>query len=571
MKRIISFLLVCLCIGVFLQWKSRDSLSSLLSSVSYADQSRSYLLASTHLSKAQSYLSSAFIFNIDDFFVQAEQSIKKSLELVDESKQKNEITLILLNVQKLRLMKKEGKVIDQSEFGITVKLFEDTVYDLIVVESDYYENQFSSFSQVSKSFSILSYSLFVLFVISIIGLVTVFFLEFKKKKYLTEITQLQKLQGMIFTTLSESIFFVNSLGIVQTCNESASQLADTDIHNIIGLELYSLFPRNIIVSKGSNNKQDLKFLISSGRTVRDLNLLVRGEKSSDRWFKLSCQPLIANNKNSDSFSLVVSMVDITKQIESSNIIKEQQYQLIESSKMKTLGELAGGVAHEINNPLAVILARTGILSKQAEINQSLASEEIIKSTSIIEETILRISKTVAGLLKMSHGESESFVTSSVGDILIMTEEFTSTLVSKYGCDLVIDSELNSLEFLCHPTQISQVLINLIKNALDATATLPDVWIKIKVMTDADQVIFRVIDSGRGIPLELRDSILLPYFTTKAVGKGTGLGLSISRNIIESHKGTLHLDVECENTCFVITLPLKQDFLNPDSVEDGFFL
>ena len=570
MKRIISILLLCLCIGIFLQWKSRNSLNSLLSSVSFSDQSRSYLLASTHLSRAQSYLSSAFIFNIDSFFVQSEKSIKKALELVHDSKRKQQIKSIELHVKNLRLMKEKGQVVDQGDFGIALKLFENVLYDLIVYESNFYEKQFSSFDHVSKSFKILNYSLFFLFVISILGLVTVFYLEFKKKKYLIEITQLQKLQGMIFSTLSESIFFVDFKGIVRTCNESASSLVDKNIHNLIGLDLYTLFPRNVIISKGSYNDKDLKFLISSGRTVRDLNLLVRGEKNEDRWFKLSCQPLIGNSKES-SFSLVVSMIDITKQVESTNLIKEQQYRLIESSKMQTIGELAGGIAHEINNPLAVILSRTGILAKQAEKNKSLGEKEIVKSTSLIEETIVRISKTVAGLLKMSRGESAKAVNSNVGEILTMTEEFTSTLISKAGCELVIEKELNELEILCHPTQISQVLINLIKNSIDAVSKLKEKWIKIEVSIEDNKLSFRVTDSGKGISEKLKKNILLPYFTTKKNGEGTGLGLSISRNIIESHKGILSLDDDCKHTSFVVTIPLEQEGFDEGNVDNDFFL
>ncbi|MEK6579858.1 MAG: HAMP domain-containing sensor histidine kinase, partial [Bdellovibrionota bacterium] len=115
---------------------------------------------------------------------------------------------------------------------------------------------------------------------------------------------------------------------------------------------------------------------------------------------------------------------------------------------------------------------------------------------------------------------------------------------------------DSLAIQGRQTQLSQVLLNLFNNAYDAVQTLTDKWIKIKV-ADTDQwVEIWVTDSGPGISSEVVSKMFQPFFTTKGVGKGTGLGLSISKKIIETHGGTLNVEMESPNTCFRITLPKR---------------
>jgi signal transduction histidine kinase len=107
---------------------------------------------------------------------------------------------------------------------------------------------------------------------------------------------------------------------------------------------------------------------------------------------------------------------------------------------------------------------------------------------------------------------------------------------------------------CREVQLSQVILNLLNNAFDAISELPNKWVHLESRMNEGIIEIRVIDSGSGIPEELREKILQPFFTTKEVGQGTGLGLSISKGIIESHGGTLSIDIKSQNTCFVIQIP-----------------
>src|SRR6185312_3312229 len=114
-----------------------------------------------------------------------------------------------------------------------------------------------------------------------------------------------------------------------------------------------------------------------------------------------------------------------------------------------------------------------------------------------------------------------------------------------------------LRIHARPSQISQVLLNLLNNGLDAIRTMTQPWIEIAVVKCEDLVEISVTDSGHGIPNHIANRMMEPFFTTKEVGSGTGLGLAISRGIIEDHHGKFYYDQESANTRFVVALPLEK--------------
>ena len=124
-------------------------------------------------------------------------------------------------------------------------------------------------------------------------------------------------------------------------------------------------------------------------------------------------------------------------------------------------------------------------------------------------------------------------------------------------DLKIADIEPGLEIACRPTQIAQVLVNLINNSRDAVSNLNEKWIKVEVDKTDDNIIIAITDSGPGIPASVRAKMFNPFFTTKEVGVGTGLGLSISAGIIKSHNGQLRLASKSKNTRFEVVLPIVQ--------------
>lgn len=238
-------------------------------------------------------------------------------------------------------------------------------------------------------------------------------------------------------------------------------------------------------------------------------------------------------------------------------LSEQKAKMIASAKLSALGEMAGGIAHEVNNPLAVIHGRAGQLRKLAETGQCDAAL-VAKFATMIESTASRISRTVQSLKNIARdGTKEPFRPYSLSAIIQETVELCRERFRHNGVELIIDPVREELLVECRSIQISQVLLNLLNNAYDAVEGCAKKWIRISCEERNGDAIISVIDSGRGIPIEIREKIMQPFFTTKEIGRGTGLGLSVSKGIIEAHRGQLWLDEEGSHTRFWIRLPKKQ--------------
>ena len=222
---------------------------------------------------------------------------------------------------------------------------------------------------------------------------------------------------------------------------------------------------------------------------------------------------------------------------------------------KLAGVLAGGVAHEINNPLAIINAHAEDLQDSLE-DENLDSDMVASAVDSISKTAHRISKIIKGLKTISRdGENDPFNPVSMGKIL----DESKALAGKKLTDLPLDTSeyLNDLVIDCRETQITQVMTNLISNAADAAKDLEEKWVKISSKVEGNFVYVSVTDSGKGIPKEIQDKMFQPFFTTKDVGKGTGLGVAISKGLVESHNGTLTINNQSSNTELIVKLPIKQ--------------
>ena len=130
--------------------------------------------------------------------------------------------------------------------------------------------------------------------------------------------------------------------------------------------------------------------------------------------------------------------------------------------------------------------------------------------------------------------------------------------SSHDIELIVQQVHASVYIECRSVQMVQILVNLINNSHDAIENLEDRWIRLEAVDYGEFIELAVVDSGPGIPFEIQQKVMQPFFTTKEVGKGTGLGLSIARGIAQSHKGTLSIDNNCPNTRIVMTLPKSQE-------------
>lgn len=241
--------------------------------------------------------------------------------------------------------------------------------------------------------------------------------------------------------------------------------------------------------------------------------------------------------------------DVTQKIEAEAQIEEGRRMAAHNSKLASLGEMSAGVAHEINNPLAVISGSLRLLEKFRQ-DDGKFKEKI----SGMEKSVERITKIVSGLRKFSRANvlvelKPHRLSAIVQDAIVMIE-------SKAKANFInLMIELNEQdEILCDGLEIEQVVVNLINNAIDAIQNHEDRWVRVEVSSHPKEVVLRVIDSGLGISPEIEAKLFEPFFTTKPVGEGTGLGLSICKGILDHHKSSFKLDRRYKNTCFEIRFP-----------------
>lgn len=239
--------------------------------------------------------------------------------------------------------------------------------------------------------------------------------------------------------------------------------------------------------------------------------------------------------------------------------KNLSEQLAWTSKMVSLGKMASGVAHEINNPLAIVRGKVFILKRKAAKGE-LSLSELTTELSKVDTATQRIEKIILGLKSFSHPESGLPPgIESIGKILEDSIEACSNLlldkqIRFNSPDIAL---LKTIEVACHPGELMQIVINLISNSVDAIEFLNDKWIAIEYSLSSDKIKLSFLDSGTGIDQTHIPHLMEPFFTTKPVGKGTGLGLSISKGLIEKIGGEISYDFSRANTCFCINIPLAK--------------
>ncbi len=241
--------------------------------------------------------------------------------------------------------------------------------------------------------------------------------------------------------------------------------------------------------------------------------------------------------------------------------EKAQAELLSQSRLAAVGEVAAGVAHEINNPIHVISISMSLL-KRAKQKEKLTDQLLFKTLDSIEETVTRISKIISGLQVVSREQDhESFAETSFKEILEDCLAIFSTKIRAQGVSLKTDLKFNSLyedSFFGKRVQLAQVLVNLLNNAYQAVEHKKVREIELCLDFKEDSFFFTISDSGPGVLLQHESVIFEPFFTTRPVGKGTGLGLSLSRTIAESHYGSLSYQRIHDKTVFTLMIPKNYD-------------
>jgi len=246
--------------------------------------------------------------------------------------------------------------------------------------------------------------------------------------------------------------------------------------------------------------------------------------------------------------------DISDRIERNRKIQKQQEALLEAGRLTALGEFAGGIAHEINNPLAIIKAKAALINhhlKSGEIDETY----LAKSVSDIEETVGRISGIIKTLKTLSRDSTDDDF--EVSDLVQIIEDALSLCQERCKLSNIQVRKIlpEALPAKCQKVAIGQMIMNLLNNSHDAIAHQKNPWVAIELVKLKNKVKLIFTDSGNGIAEEHQASLLNPFFTTKAPGDGTGLGLSFCASVVKKHKGQLYLNTKSKNTQFVVEIAL----------------
>jgi len=252
-------------------------------------------------------------------------------------------------------------------------------------------------------------------------------------------------------------------------------------------------------------------------------------------------------------AILASILDLTEQKRAHAELARHREALHQTEKLSALGSLLAGVAHELNNPLSVVVGRTIMLEEQ------LRGSEVARSLAKVRAAAERCARIVKTFLAMARRQELARVPIQLRQVIDASLELVSYGLRASEVEVTVDLEPDLPEITADPDQLIQVFTNLFVNAEQAMAKTSGprlLAISARCDRDANALRIRVSDTGPGIPKEIVPRIFEPFFTTKPVGEGTGFGLSISRGLIEAHGGTITVELPAAGgTVFEITLPL----------------
>jgi PAS domain S-box-containing protein len=303
----------------------------------------------------------------------------------------------------------------------------------------------------------------------------------------------------------------------------------------IGAKLDYLFPN--LIKEGVIER--LNQVLQSGSKAK-LRLLHRQLDGTNRFQKRRLAPL----RDGDEVTGVVVIVeDITE-------FKRLLDQTIQSEKLAEVGRLTAGIAHEINNPLAMVAYATELLKREKPL--STFQEEMLDK---IETEVERLKNLTGSLLSFSSNRETQNRLVNLNDLINEVSRLLRFELQRKSIKLATEfSEIPLVS--ADPNKIKQVVINLVMNAVHALQGQGEILISTGVNSD-NMLELRVKDNGPGISLELQEQIFAPFFTTKPEGEGTGLGLYICQNIIREHGGSIKLESQSDQgALFRICLPVE---------------
>ena len=339
-----------------------------------------------------------------------------------------------------------------------------------------------------------------------------------------------------FDNIPSSVYIVDRSYTLIAINSLRSERVDKKPQELVGEKCYEVL-RGLSSPCAECSVMDAFNGIPAVRTSREL-----GPNDTFIHWEISTVPIRENDDAIDQ--VIVFEEDVTeKWILEAN--------LIQSEKMASIGQLAANVAHEINNPLAAIIANAQLLMRDL----SDADENTIDSLKLIETAGDRAAKIVSNLLESARRDKHyEFDAISLNQTILDAISLLRYEINKRSIKVKLSLAKDLPDIFANKNQLKGVWINLINNALGAIESNLG---KISISTRYENKEFRIVfsDNGKGILPEHQEHIFEPFFTTKEAGKGTGLGLSVSLQAIKEHHGSMEFESTLgKGTKFIIILP-----------------
>ncbi len=384
-------------------------------------------------------------------------------------------------------------------------------------------------------------------------------------------------------SLSEMVLMCDQFGVVNRCNRAFSIFTKLPYDQIVDVDCMELFTKvGLEITDFNGTSGKLEF------------------EGGQRHFELLSNELKQIGLN-EIRGVVVTIHETTELLKMNeklqNAYAELQHtqaQIFQQEKMASIGQLAAGVAHEINNPMGFISSNLSTMGKYMDkinafevamieavqikddtetvatingLRKKMKIDFILEDIkSLLDESrdgAERVRRIVQDLKSFSHVDEAECKVVSINESLDTTLNMLRNEI-KYVADVEREYDPDLPMLLCFPQQLNQVFMNILVNAAHAIENHGT--IKIKTLHDIDDIVVRISDTGKGIPPENLTRIFEPFFTTKEVGKGTGLGLSISYDIIKKHGGDMNVESEVGiGTTFVLRMPLNHKFADAEVV------
>lgn len=323
---------------------------------------------------------------------------------------------------------------------------------------------------------------------------------------------------------------------------------------MIGGLLFARYLSGYLQRKISGQVNLLLNAMNRIRKDQSYNLRIAGEGS---WNEVEVQEFRQLGEAFDGMIEQIETRDISMKVQNENlekIIEEKVQDNLRTAELASLGEMAAGIAHEINNPLTIIVSTNRVMLRQLE-NDRFDRDNFIELLKDVDTTVARIAKIVTGLRNISRKAMDGDIDEcTFDDVFTDVLEVAESKFKSKGIEIrkSYPQEQALKKFKANRIQLSQVLVNLLNNSCDAIIeSSGDPWVDLRIFVEKNKIRLKVIDSGNGIPLKVREKMFNPFFTTKEIGKGTGIGLSMSKSMVEKMGGNFYYDENSKNTCFVI--------------------